>query len=72
MMDENFCKSPQRARELLELMEENGKAYSFAVFSSAEAIFKLRTDFLVQLGVNFLWIGASPKRTCLKKPGELI
>ena len=67
MMDENFCKSPQRARELLELMEENGKAYSFAVFSSAEAISKLGTDFLVRLGVNFLWIGVESKANLFEK-----
>ena len=35
VMDENFCKNPGRARELLRLMEENKKAYSFALFSSA-------------------------------------
>jgi len=67
LMDENFCKNPQRARELLELMEEKGKAYSFAIFSSAEAITKLGTDFLLRLGANFIWIGVESKANLFEK-----
>lgn len=67
MMDENFCRNPERARELLDHMEENNKAYSFAIFSSAEAISKLGTDFLVRLGVNFLWIGVESKANLFEK-----
>ncbi|MBN2322075.1 MAG: radical SAM protein [Acidobacteria bacterium] len=67
LMDENFCKNPQRARELLDQMEEHGKAYSFATFSSAETISKLGTDFLVRLGVNFIWIGVESKANLFEK-----
>lgn len=67
VMDENFCKNPGRARELLRLMEENKKAYSFALFSSAETIVNLGTDFLVRLGVNFIWIGVESKADLFEK-----
>jgi radical SAM superfamily enzyme YgiQ (UPF0313 family) len=67
LMDENFCKEPQRARELLALMENSGKAYSFSTFSSAEAITKLGTDFLLRLGVNFIWIGVESKANLFEK-----
>jgi len=61
LMDENFCKDPYRARQLLEEMEKHGKAYTFSTFSSAETITKLGADFLLRLGVNFLWIGVESK-----------
>jgi radical SAM superfamily enzyme YgiQ (UPF0313 family) len=67
LMDENFCKEPQRARDLLELMEKHGKPYSFSTFSSAEAITKLGTDFLLRLGVNFIWIGVESKANLFEK-----
>jgi hypothetical protein len=67
LMDENFCKEPQRARDLLELMEKHGKSYSFSTFSSAEAITKLGTDFLLRLGVNFIWIGVESKANLFEK-----
>ena len=67
LMDENFCKEPQRARDLLELMERHGKPYSFSTFSSAEAITKLGTDFLLRLGVNFIWIGVESKANLFEK-----
>jgi len=57
VMDENFLKHPQRARELLEEMERHGKPYVFDLFSSAETIKELGTDFLVRLGVHLVWIG---------------
>jgi hypothetical protein len=67
LMDENFCKDPYRARQLLEEMEKHGKAYSFSTFSSAETITKLGTDFLLRLGVNFLWIGVESKANLFEK-----
>lgn len=67
LMDENFCKSPRRARQLLEEMEKNGKAYTFATFSSAETIGKLGIDFLVRVGVKFLWIGVESKANIFDK-----
>jgi radical SAM superfamily enzyme YgiQ (UPF0313 family) len=67
LMDENFCKEPQRARQLLEQMEKHDKAYSFSTFSSAETIKKLGTDFLLRLGINFLWIGVESKADLFEK-----
>jgi hypothetical protein len=67
LMDENFCKDPYRARQLLEEMEKHGKPYTFSTFSSAEAITMLGADFLVRLGVNFLWIGVESKANLFEK-----
>jgi len=67
LMDENFCKDPYRARQLLEEMEKHGKAYTFSTFSSAETIDKLGVDFLVRLGVNFVWIGVESKTNLFEK-----
>jgi len=67
LMDENFCKEPQRARQLLEIMEQHGKAYTFSTFSSAETIAGLGTDFLVRLGVNVIWIGVESKADLFEK-----
>ncbi len=67
LMDENFCKDPYRARQLLEEMEKHGKAYTFSTFSSAETIGRLGIDFLVRLGVNFLWIGVESKANLFEK-----
>jgi radical SAM superfamily enzyme YgiQ (UPF0313 family) len=67
LMDENFCKDPYRARQLLEEMEKSGKAYTFSTFSSAETVIRLGIDFLVRLGVNFLWIGAESKADLFEK-----
>ncbi len=67
ILDENFLKSENRARELLHEMEKNGKAYSFSVFSSAEAVTGLGIDFLQRLGVSFLWIGVESKKEVYEK-----
>jgi hypothetical protein len=67
LMDENFCKDSERARQLLEQMEIHGRAYSFSTFSSAETIVKLGRDFLLRLGVNFLWIGVESKANLFEK-----
>jgi radical SAM superfamily enzyme YgiQ (UPF0313 family) len=67
LMDENFCKDPYRARQLLDEMEKHGKAYTFSTFSSAETIVRLGIDFLVRLGVNFLWVGAESKADLFEK-----
>ena len=61
VMDENFLKQPRRARELLAEMETHGKPYVFDLFSSAETIQELGTDFLVRLGVHLVWIGVESK-----------
>ena len=67
LMDENFFRDPYRARQLLEEMEKNGKAYTFSTFSSAETVARMGIDFLLRLGVNFLWIGVESKADLFEK-----
>lgn len=57
MMDENFLLYKTRALELLELMKAHGKAWSLYVFSSANAIRKYDVRQLVELGVEWIWLG---------------
>lgn len=61
IMDENFLKQTQRARELLVEMEKNDRPYVFDLFSSAETVKLLGVDFLVRLGVHLLWVGVESK-----------
>lgn len=61
IMDENFLKRPERARELLAHMEAGRKPYVFDVFSSANTIEELGVDFLIRLGVRTVWIGVESK-----------
>ncbi len=67
LMDENFFKNPRRATELLAEMESGKKAYTFSTFSSAETIKKMGIDFLVRMGVTFLWIGVESKADLFEK-----
>ena len=67
VMDENFLKRPERARELVRLMEENDKLYRFGIFSSAETIAAIGVEFLARLGVQFLWIGVESKHEIYEK-----
>jgi len=62
IMDENFLKQPNTARDLLKYMEENMKNYAFEIFSSAETVISLGIDFLVRLGVKMVWIGVESKK----------
>lgn len=57
VIDENFLKEPERARELLREMELQDKHYHFWVFASAEALRDVGVDFLVRLGVCAVWMG---------------
>jgi radical SAM superfamily enzyme YgiQ (UPF0313 family) len=67
VVDENFFKSPERARELLHLMEKHGKPYSFNIFSSAETIMAMGIDFIQRIGIDFLWIGVESLGEVYKK-----
>ncbi|MBU0754981.1 MAG: radical SAM protein, partial [Planctomycetes bacterium] len=67
IMDENFLKKPERAEELVRLMEEHGKLYRFSIFSSAETIAKMGVEFLARMGVSFLWIGVESKYEVYEK-----
>ena len=57
VMDENFLLYRSRVRRLLRLMEQHGKAWSFSLFSSANAIRSYSMDELVRLGVSWIWMG---------------
>lgn len=57
MMDENFLLHRKRALRLLELIEENDKAWSLDVFSSANVLRSYTIDQLVRLGVSWVWMG---------------
>ena len=68
VLDENFLKVPQRAIELVEIMEKNHRFFNFAIFSSAETLAALpNLDFLVRMGVTFLWMGVESKKACYEK-----
>lgn len=67
VMDENFLKSRQRAEELLFEMERDKKYYYMGVFSSAETVKAVGVEFLVKLGIDFIWIGVESKRHVFAK-----
>lgn len=57
MMDENFLLHKPRAMRLLNLMQENNKAWALYVFSSVNALVKYSMEELNQLGISWVWIG---------------
>jgi len=63
MMDENFLLYKRRALELLECMKAAGKPWALYVFSSANAIRKYRTRELVELGIEWIWLGLESSET---------
>ena len=67
VMDENFLKRPQRARELLQLMEKHNKLYRFGIFSSADTIAEVGVEFMARLGVYFTWIGVESQKDLFEK-----
>jgi radical SAM superfamily enzyme YgiQ (UPF0313 family) len=70
MMDENFLLHKRRALELLACMQAGGKAWSLYVFSSANAIRQYEMRQLVELGVEWIWLGLeSPRNGYVKLEG---
>jgi radical SAM superfamily enzyme YgiQ (UPF0313 family) len=63
MMDENFLLQKTRALELLDCMKAAGKAWSLYVFSSANAIAQYEIRQLVELGVEWIWLGLESPRS---------
>jgi radical SAM superfamily enzyme YgiQ (UPF0313 family) len=57
MMDENFLLQRKRSLRLLELMEQNDKAWSLYVFTSANVLRSYTIDQLIRLGVSWVWMG---------------
>ena len=71
IIDENFLKMPDRARDLLAKMERHRQPYTFAVFSSAETIAEVGVDFLVRLGVCLIWVGVESEKTLFAKVKDI-
>ncbi|MFH1809244.1 MAG: B12-binding domain-containing radical SAM protein [Pseudomonadota bacterium] len=67
IMDENFLKYRERAERFVELLEQHGKRYRFNIFSSAETIREVGIDFMVRMGVEFLWLGVESKHEIYEK-----
>ena len=67
MMDENFLLYKKRALELLAQMKAHGKAWSLNVFSSANAVRKYDIRQLVELGVEWIWLGLEAPASGYKK-----
>lgn len=67
VIDENFLKHPERAKDLLLLMEKHKKLYRFGIFSSAETIKHVGIEFLARLGVFTVWIGVESKTEVYEK-----
>jgi hypothetical protein len=67
MMDENFLLYKKRALELLDLMKERAKAWRLYVFSSANAVRKYDIRQLVELGVEWIWLGLESPRNAYAK-----
>jgi len=67
MMDENFLLYKPRAMELLDCMKRNQKSWALYVFSSANAIRKYDIRELVELGVEWIWLGLESSDTSYAK-----
>jgi radical SAM superfamily enzyme YgiQ (UPF0313 family) len=67
VMDENFLLHRKRARRLLDLMREHGKAWALYVFSSANALRQYTDDELVGLGVSWVWLGLEGEESAYAK-----
>jgi radical SAM superfamily enzyme YgiQ (UPF0313 family) len=61
VMDENFLLQGQRAKELKTLMEKHRKPWNFQIFSSANAIHRFDFDELLEMGIDWIWIGLESK-----------
>lgn len=67
LMDENFLLYKRRALELLECMKARAKAWKLYVFSSANAIRKYEIRQLVELGVEWIWLGLESANSSYQK-----
>lgn len=67
VMDENFLLHRKRALRLLELMREQGKAWSLYLFASANALRAYEIEEIVGLGVSWVWMGLEGKDAAYTK-----
>ncbi len=63
IMDENFLLHKRRALELLACMQAHDKPWSLYAFSSANAIRQYDVRQLVELGVEWIWLGLESVRS---------
>jgi radical SAM superfamily enzyme YgiQ (UPF0313 family) len=63
VLDENFLLHRQRALRLLELMREQGKSWSFYVFSSARVLQSYGVADLAGLGISWVWMGLEGEKS---------
>ncbi len=70
IIDENFLLQKQRTKELIELMRNNGKSWSLNIFSSVKALKQYTEEELLDLGINFVWIGLESPRASYAKLKE--
>jgi len=61
VMDENFLLHRRRALRLLELIEQNDKAWALYVFSSANVLRSYSIEQLVSMGISWVWMGLEGK-----------
>lgn len=67
VLDENFLLHRKRALQLLDLIKENKKSWSFNVFSSARVLHSYSMEQLVGLGISWVWIGLEGEKSCYRK-----
>ena len=67
IMDENFLLLKKRALALLELMKRHDKAWALYVFSSANAIRQYDINQLVELGIEWIWLGLEGEASGYRK-----
>ncbi len=68
VLDENFLKQRTRMEELVDLMEADGRRWTFSIFSSAETLTALpNLDILARMGVSVIWIGVESKHETYEK-----
>ncbi|MBF0503404.1 MAG: radical SAM protein [Candidatus Riflebacteria bacterium] len=67
VLDENFLDEPARVEKLIGLMKKHRRPFIFDIFSSLRAISQYDPVTLVQLGVQFIWIGVESRRGLFEK-----
>ena len=67
VMDENFLLHKRRSRDLLAQMKAHGKAWALYVFSSANAIRQYDIEELVDLGIEWIWLGLEGEQAGYQK-----
>jgi len=67
LFDENFLLNEDRAREYLDICRQRGRQFILQIFSSADAVSRFTPVELVEMGVDFCWIGIEGKYSRYRK-----